>query len=1667
MTHINFPDGFDDDQSLYIAVNNLRTRLTASITAGVDTIPVVTTAGFPATGFVSILTGEDITKTEAITYSGISSTAFLNAGRGADGTTAFEHISNDSVDLTIVADHHNSLKDAIFELEKYVGVSGAENFLRIDDDGDVSIPGIITVSGGADFAFVTVTGTLSVCSDGDFKEDMNVSGTLFVGELPVSNTPPSTFQFEDTIFNTGTDNTYQETGVSIVPDSGLNLVLWRENASAGSEGTSAADLKVTYSSSALAEVGPLFSIQGGHWNAGELMGFKVVDADGTSSVKLHARSTGGSRSLDVGAQQLISVPLAQMGLVSGTDFWYDNGIEGDTNIPTTLNGTPSGMTTVTSMPVNVTEAGRYLVMMSHDTKMQTVAAVGRWAAYLFVNETNVSNHMAKEATGVAEYQNAPWAQTVNLVAGLNTIEIRAGKWTGTGPLNMRRGRLCAIKGSSFDQLQGTRSFTDVDNNTDTFTEITALSQTYTPNQREQVLVIGVTNSISDDLTGTKAVATYKLRDDTDGIDYAIDWGTPAGDLNNSVPAFGFALKENTIETTDWKMLIREPNLSTNTGSMNHGAMVVWSLSTSPITSTQFTRLSGSKILSPDICADTITVINSGTLTLDGGDLVAPTGTFSESLTISGAPVATGTGATTLQDAYDGGDGTIASTSAKPVQTGDLTVTGTILTRADATTPSPISIGPSDDLDTGISFDGSSIRFTSNASQKFVITNNLVRLGAPLEVQAGTALLPGLTYISDTDTGFFNKSADVIGISAGGTETLTVSGVNDATDGVGIEGNLTVTGTVGADVGEFSTRLDAPAGLFPTPGLTFAGRTDTGFEMQTVGGSDHPIRVIADGNLVFTMSKNAITFGKACRWRNNGTAAIPQVSYQPDSDTGLFQLVNGDNTFAFTTGGVRAGYFDSNQNFHADADVLITGTVTAVTGTFTDSLTVSGVPVDITGGGGGGGGGTITDINTTATGPSVTITGVGNIQTITEGNVITITGAAPSEGFRGAVVVTSTGISVPTGATALTIPWDTERYDTDGFHTGDFPTKLTIPAGINKVQVSYTLRWKDEFSDVTAGVAIWIAHLDSSDVQQAIYSLTAGIQLDTTAQELLGQFAQTPTIDVVEGDYFLAKARHDQGGTLTIATANYVNYFALEVKDPVATTQNDIVAISGTFSESLTVSGVPVDITGGGGGGSGNITDINAQTGPSITITGVGPIETTTVGNVITISGTSVVGNSRWDPFIPPASGSPFDDEFESNFGSAPDSSKWTTFDPGSDITEMIIKKDPGRLSIKQGTGGEFGGVYFDRVDADGSFTAYTYVGITTRTSRGIASQFYAGIAFIENAAAPTTSNIILAGIHLDKVATTADGDVPVRVGMWEFNQYNDATETVRSSENELPDFSLGGGIFLRLRYLNTTNPIDFDWSTDGISWHEVATIDLDSAGVLNDNSFNAIGLFSRASLESDHSAEFSFFRLLENVTSLTTEDAQLPAGILGGNIEDPDFASLTAVTGTFTESLTISGVPVSTGPSLTGVMLTPGNQFLVDDAAPTVLDWNSEVYDIGGWHTNTSGPTISGHRITVPEGVSFASFQYQLQVTSSGTTASTAILATTLLKNGKALFPVAVASVGPVSLGNSNGTIVDAQSPALPVVVGDYFEVRVDINNYTVNAGTNGTKCFFSAKKEA
>ena len=108
-----FPGAVADDEDLYLVSNNLGTVLTAGIDAVVTTIPVVSTTGFPTTGWITI-------DQEAITYTGITATDFTGCTRGAGGTVAASHLIGAGVKQTAVAAHHNSLKDEIIAIETYI-----------------------------------------------------------------------------------------------------------------------------------------------------------------------------------------------------------------------------------------------------------------------------------------------------------------------------------------------------------------------------------------------------------------------------------------------------------------------------------------------------------------------------------------------------------------------------------------------------------------------------------------------------------------------------------------------------------------------------------------------------------------------------------------------------------------------------------------------------------------------------------------------------------------------------------------------------------------------------------------------------------------------------------------------------------------------------------------------------------------------------------------------------------------------------------------------------------------------------------------------------------------------------------------------------------------------------------------------------------------------------------------------------------------------------------------------------------------------------------------------------------------------------------------------------------------------------------------------------------
>jgi microcystin-dependent protein len=156
-----------------------------------------------------------------------------------------------------------------------------------------------------------------------------------------------------------------------------------------------------------------------------------------------------------------------------------------------------------------------------------------------------------------------------------------------------------------------------------------------------------------------------------------------------------------------------------------------------------------------------------------------------------------------------------------------------------------------------------------------ITGSLPRDGqaamtGQLKASSGTAALPSVTFSSDTNTGLFNKSADVIGVSAGGVEVGTIdsAGFKDSN-------NIVLTGIPTGAMMMYGATA-APTGWLRCNGLTVGNASSSATE-----------RANADTSTLFAFLWNnysnsvcAVSSGRgasaAADYAANKTIALPDL-----------------------------------------------------------------------------------------------------------------------------------------------------------------------------------------------------------------------------------------------------------------------------------------------------------------------------------------------------------------------------------------------------------------------------------------------------------------------------------------------------------------------------------------------------------------------------------------------------------------------------------------------------------------------------------------------------------------------------------------------------------------------------------------------------------------------
>ena len=963
---VNFPTSLDSDQTLYLAVNNKRTRLTSAIDELTLTIPVVTTSGFPTSGFITILSDpNDITKAEAIRYTNTTSTTFIASVRGAEGTPALAHRLADNVDLTITASHHNELKDTIIALENFVGTQGHENFLTVDDHGNVLISGTLTTSGNASFV-----------QNVDIKSNLTVTGTAAFGPTTVSTGTlnPVLFVSSDAP-QINTTNTFVSISGCTTPSlaAGVDyLAIYTAN-HAESTLNAASECRIMFGAvkMGLSDCTPTAlgsSPSGQHWEGSTLNGIALVTGDGSSSLKLEFRADTTGTAY-VGAAAIVAIPLSDR-FTDNSDYFYDEGLNSDTDL--VLNA-PVFPTFTTILSSNFTlAADDYIVIMSVEADGDVSTSRGGVVRFSINGQVYGSEYGYSSTNSPPMYHCMAVAHVASLPVGGVTNFLIEGSSRILANADFRRPRIFAIRKSLFTRVANTTSTTGATTSATSFQDFTAVNTTITPTAvNSPIIVLGTSNTYT---TVSTSEATGAIRNQTDGIDYRDDAGFHNGLVggiaaNNAQSAIFFLHKEDRTATTEYRMRFRSTAGSSvamgrnadNTGG-DLSELILWEyqLASAPSLPIDRTTIQDEEIFTGTLVADNVFSRNqfeAATITgsaghfagiISGqfvtGPLISGTvGLFSDSVHTNDLFVANQFTVNTISGTTGLFGGALRADTVR-----GITVTGTNVRASSTISANNLT---SANAVTGVNFTGNTgafsttltvsgipvvtgtltVRETDGSPSAHNVHTIIVTTGTLTDNGDGTVTIntgsggggSGTPGGNDTEVQFndagqfggdptftFNKTTDTLSVPnivATAIKASTISGT-------------TITGTTG----QFSGSLSGQAGSFVTS-LTVSG-LPVSTRMLTVQEQD--------GDPSITQVHTILVTTGTLTDNGNGVVYINTGGGGGSGNPG------GLNTeIQFNDGGVFGG--DANFTFNKTTDTLFITTVTGTTASFERMLTASG------------------------------------------------------------------------------------------------------------------------------------------------------------------------------------------------------------------------------------------------------------------------------------------------------------------------------------------------------------------------------------------------------------------------------------------------------------------------------------------------------------------------------------------------------------------------------------------------------------------------------------------------------------------------------------------------------------------------------------------------------
>lgn len=129
-----FPEAIDDKDILYEATNNSMVPLKQTLTYAGKKVIVSDTSGFPDTGIIRIGPAPGVAgQFEMIYYGKKTSNTFADLKRGFAGSRQSKFLPKDNfVTNSVVAEHHNAIKDAIINIEENLGVKELPEALSLN-----------------------------------------------------------------------------------------------------------------------------------------------------------------------------------------------------------------------------------------------------------------------------------------------------------------------------------------------------------------------------------------------------------------------------------------------------------------------------------------------------------------------------------------------------------------------------------------------------------------------------------------------------------------------------------------------------------------------------------------------------------------------------------------------------------------------------------------------------------------------------------------------------------------------------------------------------------------------------------------------------------------------------------------------------------------------------------------------------------------------------------------------------------------------------------------------------------------------------------------------------------------------------------------------------------------------------------------------------------------------------------------------------------------------------------------------------------------------------------------------------------------------------------------------------------------------------------------------